>query len=70
MTSLTRKQNAEAVLAQLRGVGPQTVAEIRADLGITKREVDDALWLLCSSGRAEYAGPGAPLVYKASAAAL
>lgn len=41
MTSLTRKQNAEA-----------------------------ALWLLCSSGRAEYAGPGAPLVYKASVVAL
>lgn len=70
MTALSRKQNAEAVLAQLRGVGPQTVAEIRADLGITKREVDDALWLLCWTGRAEYAGPGAPLVYKASVVAL
>lgn len=63
---LTRKQNAEAVLAQLRGVGPQPVAEIRACLGITKREVEEALWLLCSTGKVEYAAPGSPLVYKAS----
>jgi hypothetical protein len=64
MTSLSRKQNAEAVLAQLRGVGPQTKEQIRSDLGMTKSAVEDALWLLMNRDKIEYAGPGAPLTYK------
>jgi DNA-binding IclR family transcriptional regulator len=65
--ALTRKQNAEAVLAQLRGVGPQTIPDIRADLGMTKREVEDALYLLVRQGQAEYDWPTTvPLTYKAT----
>ncbi len=67
-TKLTRKENAEGVLAQLRAVGPQTAAEIRACLGITKREVEDALHLLGAHARVEYTWPTtSPLTYKASA---
>lgn len=69
MTKPTRKQNAEAVLAQLCGIGPQTVAEIQRDLGMTKREVEDALWLLGNRGEVEYAYPyTSPLTYKTTSA--
>lgn len=67
MSLTSRKENAEAVLAQLRGVGPQTADEIRDDLRITKREVEDALYWLGSRSRVEYAEPiQSPLIYKAS----
>lgn len=66
MTTLTRKQMAEAVLAQLRGVGPQTVAEIQSDLGATKREVEGALYLLTSHAQVEHVWPvTSPLRYEA-----
>lgn len=67
MTSLTRKQNAEAVLSQLRGVGPQTPEEIRGCLGMKKRDVEDAIWLLANERRIEYDYPvSSPLRYKVS----
>lgn len=67
MTVLTGHQKAEAVLAQLRGVGPQTVAEIQADLRLSKRDVERALWLLGSRGQVEYGWPtSSPLVYQAA----
>ena len=66
MTSLSRKEIAQSVLAQLRGVGPQTVADIRADLLLNKRQTEDALHLLVSHGQVEYDyPPSSPLVYKA-----
>lgn len=65
--ALTRKQNTEAVLSELRGVGPNTVQGIRDDLHMTKREIEQALWLLCNQGLAEYDYPmTSPLTYKAS----
>ena len=67
MTVLTRKENAEAVLSQLRGVGAQSVADVQQDLGMKKREVEDAIWLLASQNKIEYAGLGTPLTYKATA---
>jgi hypothetical protein len=63
MTS-ARKANAEAVLTQLRAVGPQTAAEIQQDLGLTKREVESALHQLLGAS-VEYDYPTrSPLVYK------
>lgn len=68
MTTLTRKQHREGVLAQLRAVGPQTVAGIMSDLGITKREAEDALWYLANRGQVEYTWPSSsPITYKVSA---
>ena len=65
MTRLTGAQNAEGILAQLRGVGPQTVAEIQDDLRITKREVEDALWYLVNRSLVEYTWPvTSPITYK------
>jgi hypothetical protein len=67
MTKLTRNQIAEAILAQLRGVGPQSIAEIQDDLRITKREVEGAIWLLANRGDVEYTFPyTSPLIYKAT----
>ncbi len=67
MTTLTNKQLAEAVHAQLRGVGPQTVAQIQGDLAMTRRQVEDALHLLSNRGKVEYVWPTtSPLTYKAS----
>lgn len=66
MTTLTPSQNAQAVISQLRGVGPQPVSEIQTCLGMTKREVEHALWVLCSRGEAEYTHPmTSPPTYKA-----
>lgn len=67
-TTLTRRQKSEAVLAQLRGVGSQTRAEIQADLKMTKREVEDALQILMQEGKVGYAWPvTSPLTYEARA---
>lgn len=67
MNALTRKQNAENVITSLRATGPMSVAEIQSTLGMSKREVEDALWLLGSSARVEYDYPvSSPLVYKAT----
>lgn len=64
--NLTRRQKADGVLSQLRALGPQTVAQIQSDLKMTKREVEDALWLLGNSGAVEYAYPlTSPLTYEA-----
>lgn len=68
MSKLTRKEFAEAILVQLRAVGPQTVAEIRQDLGITKKDAEDAVWFLASRGQIEYDWPmSAPPAYKVAA---
>jgi DNA-binding IclR family transcriptional regulator len=64
---LTRRQKSEGVLAHLRGVGPQTAAQIQEDLRMTKREVEDALHILVRQGAVEYDWPTtSPLTYKAS----
>ena len=64
----TRKQSADAVLAHLRDAGPRTVDELQADLAMTKRQVQDALYLLGNRQEVEYVWPTtAPLTYKACA---
>jgi hypothetical protein len=63
MSVLTRKEYAHGIEAQLRALGPQTVAQIREDLGLTKRDAEDAIWYLMSMNRIEYAGTF-PIVYR------
>ena len=65
MTALATHQIAEGVLAQLRAVGPQTIAEIQADLALTKKQTEDAIRLLMIRGRIEYDYPSrSPLAYR------
>lgn len=65
MSKLTRNQIAAGVFAQLRALGPQTVAQIQDDLRITKREIEDALYVLTNRGHVEHAWPStSPLVYQ------
>lgn len=63
----TRKQTSDIVLEHIRENGPQTGEEIQAALGLTKRAVDDALYLLMSHARIEYTHPvRSPLAYQVS----
>lgn len=69
MVRWTRQELAEAVLVQLRACGPQSAAEIKADLGLSKREVEAALYRLGGQGLVEYAHPTtSPLRYVARSA--
>lgn len=64
----TSQETAAGVLAHLRAVGPQTAAQIRENLGITKRETEHALWMLQNRGAVELEWPTtSPLTYKATA---
>jgi predicted transcriptional regulator len=66
MSSTTRQANAEGVLAQLRGVGPQSVVEIKDDLKMTQRAVGEALYDLQNRNLVELDYPSRfPLKYKA-----
>jgi predicted transcriptional regulator len=66
MTTLSRREIADGVLAHLRACGPQTVAEIKTELGLTKREVEAAIYLLMNQSRIEYDYPSrSPLSYVA-----
>lgn len=64
--SVKSKEHQQAVLAQLRGVGPQPASEIQACLGITKREVEHALWILMNQNKVDHDYPvTSPFIYKA-----
>ena len=55
------------VLDYLRAGNDRTVAGIRAATGLTKRQIETALWHLTAKAEIEYDYPaGLPLTYKVS----
>lgn len=55
MTSMARQITREQVLAHLREAGPQTREEIQRALRLTKRQTEDALWLIRTYNEADWA---------------